>query len=93
VIAGCGPGADPHVRVFDGQSLQVLKDFTAFAANYRGGVRVASDDVNGDGKADLVVSAGSGLASEVKVFSGPTLSSLRDFTAFDPSFLGGVYVG
>jgi hypothetical protein len=29
----------------------------------------------------------------VKVFNGSTLSSLRDFNAFDPTFQGGVYVG
>jgi hypothetical protein len=93
VIAGCGPGADPHVRAFDGRNLSVLHDFDAFAASFTGGVRLTTADVNGDGKADLLVSAGAGLAPQVKAFSGATLASLRNFNAFDPGFLGGVYVG
>ena len=36
---------------------------------------------------------GSGKQSEVKCVQCGTLATVRDFTAFDPSFLGGVFVG
>jgi hypothetical protein len=93
IIAGAGPGGEPRVRVFDGGSLGRLQDFNAFNTGFVGGVRVAAADLNGDGKVDLLVSVGSGSAPGVKGFNGQTLASLRDFVAFDPSFLGGVYVG
>jgi hypothetical protein len=54
---------------------------------------VAAADLNGDGKADVLVGGGSGQAAQVKGLDGQTLATVRDFTAFDPSFLGGVFVG
>jgi hypothetical protein len=93
VIAGVGPGGGSAVRVFDAQSQAVLQSFTAFAPAFQGGVRVASADLDGDGRADVLVGAGSGMASQVLGYDGETLRSVRTLTVFDPGFLGGVYVG
>src|SRR5205085_2596493 len=59
---------------------------------FRGGVRVAVGDVNGDGVPDIVTGAGPGGGPHVKVFSGADDSVLASFYAYDPTFAGGVYV-
>jgi Ca2+-binding RTX toxin-like protein len=45
IITGTGPGAGPHVKVFDGQSGAVLRSFLAYGPSFQGGVFVASGDV------------------------------------------------
>ncbi len=45
---GAGAGAGPQVRVFAADG-SLASSFEAYAASFRGGVRVATGDVNGDG--------------------------------------------
>jgi hypothetical protein len=92
IITGAGEGGGPHVRVF-GLGGNILREFFAYDASFRGGVRVAAGDVNGDGKADIITGAGPGGGPHVKVFSGdPSLGVLSQAFVYDASFTGGVYV-
>lgn len=91
LITGAGPGGTPSVKVFDGKGKAILS-LMPFGASFTGGVFVASADVNGDGRDDIVVGAGPGGGPEVKVFSGADSSVLFDFFAYDQSFTGGVRV-
>jgi hypothetical protein len=93
VITGAGPGGGPHVKVFDGQSLQLTKSFFAFDSGFLGGVTVAAMDTNRDGRIDIVVGAGAGGAPLVRSFDTFTGQMLFSVLAFDPSFRGGVRVG
>jgi len=92
VIVGAGPGAGPHVKVFDGETGQVLLSFFAFDLTFTGGVRVAAGDVTNDAHADIIVGAGAGGAPHVKVFDGVSGAVLYSFYAFDAAFTGGVNV-
>jgi len=92
VVTGAGPGGAAHVKVFDGLTGLEVRSFVAFAG-FGGGVYVAAGDVNGDGKADVVVGADAGGLPQVKVFDAVTGSLLRSFVAFDPGFGGGARVG
>jgi hypothetical protein len=92
IITGPDAGGGPHVRVFSGRGGAVVRDFLAYSAAFRGGVRVAADDVNGDGFADVVTAAGPGGGPHVQVFSGADLRVLRSFLAYGADFTGGVYV-
>ena len=46
-----------------------------------------------DGTPEIVAAAGPSWAPEVRLFDGAGLAMLDDFYAFDPRFLGGVFVG
>ena len=96
IIAAAGPGAGPHVRVFDGTTGEQidgpLGSFYAYGAAFAGGVFVASADIDNDGFDDIITGADAGGGPHVRVFSGQTGADLHSFWAFDPAFAGGVRV-
>jgi uncharacterized protein YkwD len=92
IVTGAGIGGGPHVEAFDGRSLQEFRSFFAFEPNFRGGVNVAVGDVDGDGKADIIVGAGAGGGPHVEVFSGADNHVEDSFFAFNGGFTGGVSV-
>jgi hypothetical protein len=92
IVVAVGPGAGPHVKVFDGQTNAELASFFAYGPGFLGGVYVAAGDVDGDGRADIVTGAGAGSVPHVKVFSGANFQELRSFLAYGPNFTGGVRV-
>jgi hypothetical protein len=92
VIAGAGTGGGPRVRAVRGGDGRSLADFFAFDELFRGGVRVGAVDSDGDGKAEILVGAGTGDAAFVRRFDnfGQFVSELK---AFLNDFRGGVQVG
>ena len=92
IITGSGPGAGPHIKVFDGFDFTQTASYYAFDATFLGGIRVAVGDTNGDGTQDLIVGAQTGAEPRVTVFDGKTNAVLQNFFAFDRNFTGGVYV-
>ena len=90
IITGAGAGGGPHVRIFD-SSGKVLGQFFAYDKNFRGGVKVAAGDVNGDGRDEIITGAGAGGGPHVRIFdsSGKVLGQ---FFAYDKNFRGGVNV-
>jgi hypothetical protein len=95
-VAGADAGGSPHVRVFDALTGAEKFSFFAYGASFRGGVRVASGDVTGDGTPDIITGAGPGGAPHVRVFDGVTgtqlTAALGSFLAYDIDFSGGVFV-
>jgi hypothetical protein len=72
-------------------NAQPLASFKAYEDDFKGGVRVAVGDVDGDGTNEIIVAPGPGRAPTVKVFSASgTLLSSADVYA--STFTGGVYV-
>ena len=90
--AGTDSGGGPVVIVkfTDGSSLS----FFAYDPTYTGGVRVALGDLNGDGTNEVICGAGVGGGPNVRVFSvTPSRATMvANFFAFEPVFMGGVYV-
>lgn len=66
-------------------------NITPFGDGYRGGVRIARGDVNGDGIADLITVTGAGIAARVRVWDGATAALIGDFDPF-PGYQGGLWV-
>jgi FG-GAP-like repeat/FG-GAP repeat len=96
MITGPGPGSEPEIAVWSQHFLPGvdrgtrLNHFLAFDSSFRGGVSVATGDVNGDGHAEIVAGTGSGPSSEVRVFdrAARLLHSFSPFGAYN----GGVSV-
>ncbi len=72
LLVGAGVGMSPRVKVYDGVSGQVAKDFLAFDPGMTAGVRPAAAYVTDDKYADIVVATGKGVESKVRVFDGRT---------------------
>ena len=74
----------------------IKQQFYAFAPKFTGGVNITTGDLNGDGKAELIVAAGPGGGPEVKIYSPNAqglLVEVDQFYAYAPTFHGGVSVG
>ncbi len=91
VITGTNVGGGPQVNVYN-LLTQETTNFFAFAPSFRGGVRVASGDVNGDGIADVVVAAGPGGGPQVNVYDGTSLQLVHSFYAYNAAFNDGIFV-
>ena len=55
IIVGAGPGGGPQVRAFEADGTLLPIQFFAFDQSYRGGINVASGDIQGDGKDEVGV--------------------------------------
>ncbi len=95
LIAAQGPGGG-RVRVLSlaGGYVAEMVAFDPFEAGFAGGVNVACGDLDGDGRAEVVVGPEAGRAPDVKVFAVGPLSAVltTQFQAYEPAFTGGVRV-
>lgn len=87
IVTGAGPGGGPHIRIFDAEG-RVITQFFAFETSFRGGVRVKTLDINGDGSKEIAVASGKGRVGEVRIFSRDG-SLLQKFSVFGNKFKNG----
>lgn len=92
VIVAAGAGSVPIVKAYIGLTGGLLWAFNGMDSTYRGGVFVTAADVDGDGRADLVIGSGRGDQSRVRVFSGFNRGLLQQFVALEPAYTGGIRV-
>ena len=99
VIAANGAGMRGTVRVFASSAKPALLfklSSTTFVgpATFTGGLFIASADLTGDGKAELIVGNDRGGTPQVTVIRGGTkLGAVSSFNAMGDSFTGGIRVG
>jgi hypothetical protein len=92
-------GGGPRVRAFSGDGFGLIADFLGIEDEaFRGGARAALGDVNGDGRADLVVAAGFGGGPRIAVFDGTAVTADRrklfgDIFVFEDTLRNGVFIG
>jgi hypothetical protein len=93
IAIGAEAGAEPRVRVLDGETGADLFDpVLAFEGGVRRGVRVALGDLTGDGVPEVLAAPGKGAAGEVRIFDGGGGAALGGIVPFEPGFRGGVFV-
>ena len=85
-----GGGSVVQINYNNGTNLS----FFAYSSAYTGGVRVALGDINGDGIDELITGTGIGGGPHIKVFNlqGGQPVEIASFFAFEPTFMGGVYI-
>lgn len=88
LVAAAGIGTSVQVKVFDVQSGDLLASLTPFAAGWYA-AQVATADVNGDGRADVVVAATSGSGTEVEAYDVATGKELSSFFVLEPGIVPG----
>lgn len=105
IVVSAGPGGAPWVEVYNGATLKLATKMLAYAPSFTGGVFVATGDVDGDGRCDLVTGAGEGGGPHVRMLSGADLFpsspnrptngpsvAQRNFFAYSEQFHGGASV-
>jgi len=82
------------VRIYDGRTLNPLGGFFAYASNYPNPVNIATGDVNGDLRDDIIVApGGTGFGPLVKVFNGANPAQvIWSRNVYAASYRGGVTV-
>jgi hypothetical protein len=85
IVAGHASGGGT-VRAFSGNDYQPLLAETPFGAAYAGGVNLAAGDLDGDGRADVVVAQATG--AQISVISGVTRTVTATFAPYGPSAAG-----
>ncbi|MBU1130833.1 hypothetical protein KJ840_01755 [Patescibacteria group bacterium] len=68
ILTAPGPGANYPLRHFSQSGQPLDCTFPLYDADYRGGVNIASGDVNGDGQTEIVAARRSGSA-DIKIFN------------------------
>jgi subtilisin family serine protease len=90
IVTGAGFGGGPHIRIFSNTG-ELEGQFFAYDENFRGGVNVASGDIDGDGLDEIVTGAGFGGGPQVRMFNERG-NIISQFFAYDENFRGGVNV-
>ena len=83
----------PTVTVLDPATGDVVSQFEAYEPGFRGGVRTALTDVDGDGSPEVVTAPGLGRVGEIRVFEidGSELPQYR-MTPYGTGFYGGISI-
>ncbi|PKM91329.1 hypothetical protein CVU82_01890 [Candidatus Falkowbacteria bacterium HGW-Falkowbacteria-1] len=92
IITGAGQGGGPHVRVFNKDGKPLIGGFFAYDKDFRGGVRVAVMDLDGDGTQEIITAAGIGGGPHIRVFNKDGKSITAGFFAYEQTFRGGVSI-
>lgn len=92
IIVGAGPGRPPDVRIYSTDG-KLLHSFRAYASWFKGGVRVAAADTDGNGTAEIVTAPGPGIEPLLHVFSATGTHLVPGgILAYRKEFVGGVHV-
>jgi hypothetical protein len=91
------PGPAQVVAVYD-RTGRALGRFPAFAGRFQGAVHVATADVTGSPRPEIVTAPGQGIPAEIGVYGDEWRpdrergNRVASFLAFEPTFLGGASI-
>jgi hypothetical protein len=90
-ITGARTGGSPYLHIFENDAALPRKVFLAFDPAFKGGIDVATGDVDNDGVDEIIVGAGPGGSPTVKVFEEDG-TLVNAFDAYVAGFNKGVNV-
>lgn len=90
IITSPGKGAEPLIKIFS-LSGNLKSSFLAFDAKFKGGVNLATGDINDDGQAEILASPASSGGPQIRIFNSAG-KSVGSFFAYDKSYHGGIKV-
>ncbi len=88
IIAAPGAGERPIVKIFSRDGL-LQREFPVLDGKFRGGIRIDTGDLDGDGVKDIVISAQASGAPQVEAYTALG-TRLLSFNAYAKNFRGGV---
>jgi RHS repeat-associated protein len=90
LVVGTGPGRSTRVLILDGVTGAVLFAVNPFEPSFTGGVYVATGDLTGDGRPDLVITPDEGGGPRVDIYNGLDFTRFASFFGIDDdAFRGG----
>jgi len=94
IVIGAGFGARPVLQTFTKNGVKERDfQFYPFHPDFRGGLSVATGDVNGDDTEDIVVGQRSGGQAYVRIYkANKEHEIINEFIAYPEGFQGGVNV-
>lgn len=88
ILTAPGAGGGPQVKVFTYKG-KLVKQFLAYAKNFRGGVNLAVGDIDGDNANEIITTPGAGGGPHLRVFT--TTSEVKSQFFIEPiDFKGGL---
>jgi hypothetical protein len=93
VIAGSGPGTTAVVRAFAYKTHARLWSLDAFSSTFSGGIAVAAGGLSDVAGPVVILGAGEGAGSQIKVLDGTTHATLASFLGAPGSAAVSVAVG
>lgn len=91
IILGSGVGIEPRVGIYT-WDYKFLNTWLAFEKTFKGGVNVASGDLDGDGIDEIVVGAGSGKPPIIRTFYKDGSKFYDEFQAYSSISKPGIVV-
>lgn len=90
LVLGAAKGSEPRIRIYDYKG-KLLHDFLAYDKSFLGGVNISLADLNGDGKAEIIVAPASAGEAKIKIFDYQ--GQLKDtYSIGADSYFGGLNV-
>jgi len=68
IIVGAGVNDSPYVKIYKKSNKKLLRKFLAYGEGFKGGVRIATGDLDEDGIDEIITGAGPGGAPHIRVF-------------------------
>lgn len=88
-----GAGAQPVLKTFSTVGgITETHNLLVYDATFKGGLRVATVDANGDGKLDILTGAGPTGKRKARLLDGVSLTEINSFYPFTLSYTAGFYV-
>lgn len=87
IITAPATGLESDIKIFDHEG-RFIRHFLAYEPTFRGGVNLATVDLNQDGKYEIITAPASGYRAEIKIFTAEG-KLLRSFLGYPKTFTGG----